>query len=72
LKKAYDSVRREVLHNILIEFGVPTTAVEKRTRNTIDGEHNTARRNTHMLTRETLYQQININAERQHFPQPHP
>jgi hypothetical protein len=27
-KKAYDSVRREVLYNILIEFGVPTTLVK--------------------------------------------
>src|SRR5215469_8856458 len=26
-KKAYDSVRREVLHNILIEFGVPKKLV---------------------------------------------
>jgi hypothetical protein len=26
-KKAYDSVRREVLHNILIEFGVPMKLV---------------------------------------------
>jgi hypothetical protein len=27
LKKAYDSVRREVLHNILIYFGVPMKLV---------------------------------------------
>jgi hypothetical protein len=26
-KKAYDSVRREVLHNILIEFGIPMKQV---------------------------------------------
>jgi hypothetical protein len=26
-KKAYDSVRREVLHNILIEFGIPRKLV---------------------------------------------
>jgi hypothetical protein len=26
-KKAYDSVRREVLHNILIEFGIPMKLV---------------------------------------------
>jgi hypothetical protein len=26
-KKAYDSVRREVLYNILIEFGVPMKVV---------------------------------------------
>ena len=26
-KKAYDSVRREVVHNILIEFGVPMELV---------------------------------------------
>jgi hypothetical protein len=26
-KKAYDSVRREVLYNILIEFGVPMNLV---------------------------------------------
>ena len=26
-KKAYDSVRREVLYNILIEFGIPMTLV---------------------------------------------
>ena len=26
-KKAYDSVRREVLYNILMEFGVPTKVV---------------------------------------------
>jgi len=26
-KKAYDSVRREVLHNILIEFGIPMELV---------------------------------------------
>ena len=26
-KKAYDSVRREVLYNILIEFGVPKNLV---------------------------------------------
>jgi hypothetical protein len=27
-KKAYDSVRREVLNNILIEFGIPRKLVE--------------------------------------------
>jgi hypothetical protein len=27
-KKAYDSVRREVLYNILIEFGVPIRLVQ--------------------------------------------
>jgi len=27
LKKAYDSVRREVLHNILIESGIPMKLV---------------------------------------------
>jgi len=27
-KKAYDSVRREVLYNILIEFGIPMKLVE--------------------------------------------
>jgi len=27
LKKAYDSVRREVLHNILIELGIPMKLV---------------------------------------------
>jgi hypothetical protein len=27
LKKAYDSMRREVLHNILIEFGIPMKLV---------------------------------------------
>ena len=27
LKKAYDSVRREVLNNILIEFGIPMKLV---------------------------------------------
>ena len=27
-KKAYDSVRREVLHNILIEFGIPMKLVK--------------------------------------------
>ena len=26
-KKAYDSVRREVLYNILIEFGIPTKLI---------------------------------------------
>jgi hypothetical protein len=26
-KKAYDSVRKEVLHNILIEFGVPMNLI---------------------------------------------
>ena len=26
-KKAYDSVRREALHNILIEFGIPKKLV---------------------------------------------
>jgi hypothetical protein len=26
-KKAYDSVRREVLYNILIEFGIPMKSV---------------------------------------------
>jgi len=26
-KKAYDSVRREVLYNILIEYGIPMTLV---------------------------------------------
>jgi hypothetical protein len=26
-KKAYDSVRRQVLHNILIEFGLPMKLV---------------------------------------------
>jgi negative regulator of genetic competence, sporulation and motility len=29
-KKAYDSVRREVMYNILIEFGVPTKSVTGR------------------------------------------
>jgi hypothetical protein len=28
-KKAYDSVRREVLYNILIEFGVPMKLVSQ-------------------------------------------
>jgi hypothetical protein len=28
-KKAYDSVRREVLYNILIEFGVPMKSIVK-------------------------------------------
>jgi hypothetical protein len=27
IKKAYDSVRREALHNILIEFGIPSKLV---------------------------------------------
>ena len=27
-KKTYDSVRREVLYNILIEFGIPMTLVK--------------------------------------------
>jgi hypothetical protein len=28
-KKAYDSVRREVLYNILIEFGIPMKIVDQ-------------------------------------------
>ena len=31
-KKAYDSVRREVLYNILIEFGVPKKLTETYSR----------------------------------------
>jgi hypothetical protein len=35
-----------------------------------DKEHNIARRNTNIRTRETIHHQLSINAERQQFPHP--
>jgi hypothetical protein len=35
-----------------------------------DRVHNTARRNIHMGSRGTIYQQLNINSERRQFPHP--
>jgi hypothetical protein len=67
----------ESSHELFLQYGATNgqgkarqfpTAVGNKTRNIIHGVHNTARRNTHIHSRRTIYQQLNTNAERWQFP----